>query len=146
MIEINIICAGVHGMKEDYFRAAESEYLKRISRYAKVTVTEVGESDKDILTAVEKKKRFFTVALAVGGKEFSSATFASFLEEAANRSYPGINFIIGSSLGFGKPVEDRADLLMSFSKMTFPHRMMRVILEEQIYRGFNILSGGKYDK
>lgn len=146
MLEINLICAGVRGMKEDYFRAAENEYLKRISKYAKITITEVGDNDKEIIAAAEKKKKNYTVALCIDGDSCDSQGFAGFLENVGNSGKPGINFIIGGSGGFGKEVKDYADKQLSFSHLTFPHRLMRIILEEQIYRGLNILAGGKYNK
>ena len=146
MTEIVIICAGVRGMKEDYFKKAEAEYLKRISGYAKISVAEVGQSDEEIIAAAEKKKRFYKIALSPEGGKMNSEEFAGMLSQTAVRGYPGIVFIIGGSDGFGDSVRKYADKVLSFSDMTFPHRLMRIILEEQIFRGYNILSGGKYNK
>lgn len=144
MLSIDIICAGAGKVKEEYLRAAVAEYEKRISPYAKVRFVEVGESDAEIIAALPPRAYIF--ALCIGGKQFSSEEFADKFDKIASGGYSKIAFVIGGSDGFGKAVEDKADFRLSFSKMTFPHRLMRVILLEQVYRAFSINHGSKYHK
>lgn len=144
MLTVNIICAGVGKIREEYLRDAVAEYEKRISAYAKVKFIETDEDDASILAAIPQ--RSYVYALCIGGKQLSSEEFASHIDKISVSGYSQVSFVIGGSDGFGKAVEDKADFRLSFSKMTFPHRLMRVILLEQIYRAFSINHGGKYHK
>lgn len=144
MLNLNIICSGTKNSKDRYFREASAEYEKRLSAYCRIKVSEVGESDEDIIAALPK--RSYIVALCISGKQLSSEELASKIDSLEVSGISEITFIIGSSEGFGKKIEDLADFKLSFSKMTFPHRLMRVILLEQLYRAMNINHGGKYHK
>ena len=139
-----------------------AEYEKRLSAYCKVQNTEIKESrvpenaseaeiaaataeeGKKILAVLPKKS--FKIALAVEGEQLSSEDFARKLEKAKEAGGAQITFVIGGAFGMSEEVKKACDLRISFSKMTFTHRMMRFLLLEQVYRGFNILSGGKYHK
>jgi len=144
MLNINLICSGTGKVKDSYYREAWAEYEKRLGAYCKLKCIEVGERDSDILAALPK--RSYVIALAVNGKQLSSEELAKKIDSLEVQGNSEITFIIGSSEGYGKSVEEAADLLLSFSKMTFPHRLMRVILLEQLYRAMNINAGGKYHK
>ncbi len=148
MLHINIIQVGK--TKDFYFKEAEKEYLKRLSRYAKINVETIEEDKKgdDRKKAMEREgesimKKIrddsFVVALEIVGKSYSSEEFASFLKESEK-----MIFIIGGPYGLSDKVLKRANLKLSFSRMTFTHQMIRVILLEQIYRGCTILEGKKY--
>ena len=144
MLNIEIICACTGKNKESYYVQAAEEYIKRIGAYAKIRVTETGESDDRILAALPPHS--YKIALCVDAEQLSSEELARKLDGLAARGHSNICFIIGGSDGFGGAVEEAADMRLSFSKMTFPHRLMRVILLEQIYRALNINNGGKYHK
>ena len=148
MLHINIIQVGK--TKDSYFREAESEYLKRLSRYAKISVETIEEDKKgdDRVKAMKRegesimkklREDAFVVALEIGGKSYSSEEFASFLKESGK-----VTFVIGGPYGLSEEVLNRANVKLSFSKMTFTHQMIRVILLEQVYRGCTILEGKKY--
>ncbi|MBP5657365.1 MAG: 23S rRNA (pseudouridine(1915)-N(3))-methyltransferase RlmH [Clostridia bacterium] len=158
MTDVFIIAVG--NEKEEYYRRAVDEYAKRISAFARVTVREIkekrlledpsageieralGEEGKDILSSLPKN--CVLCALCVEGEQLSSEEFAALLGDSAQKG--PVAFVIGSSHGLCKSVKEAARRRISFSKMTFPHRLMRVILFEQIYRGFSILNNGKYHK
>ena len=158
MKDITVIAVG--NMKEEYFREAISEYAKRISAYARITVKELkeeklddAESESETAKALEKEgkaildaipKGSVVVSLCVEGKKYTSESFASLIESSTSNT--PVTFIIGSSHGLCSDVKKRSDFRVSFSDMTFPHRLMRVILFEQIYRGLSILNNGKYHK
>lgn len=145
MLNIVLICACTGKNKESYYTEAAAEYQKRISAYARIRITEVAEnSDSAILSALPP--RAYKIALCIDGDQLSSPGLADKLDSIASRGYGEVAFVIGGSDGFGKAVEDACDFKLSFSKMTFPHRLMRVILLEQIYRALNISHGGKYHK
>ena len=127
MVKVNFICVGK--LKEGYLREACAEYLKRLSRFCKAEVKELPESSlKEEGESILRAFKGHTIALAVEGKGGSSEKFA------------------GSSCGLDAKVKDSADELLSFSEMTFPHQLMRVILLEQVYRAFMINGGGEYHK
>ena len=144
MLNIELICACTGKNKESYYTEAAAEYAKRIGAYAKLKITEVGESDREILAAIPPHS--YKIALCVNGTQLSSEGLAEKLDRIATQGSSTVCFIIGGSDGFGRAVEDVADMRLSFSKMTFPHRLMRVILLEQIYRALNINAGGNYHK
>ncbi len=145
MVKIYIVCVGK--LKEDYLRAAQAEYLKRLSRFAKVEVRELPERNtleeegEDILRSLRGR----AVALAVEGAQRSSEEFAADIRALCDRGEE-LTLIVGSSCGLSPAVKARADALLSFSKMTFPHQLMRVVLLEQLYRAFMINSGSAYHK
>ncbi|MDR0570949.1 MAG: 23S rRNA (pseudouridine(1915)-N(3))-methyltransferase RlmH [Clostridiales Family XIII bacterium] len=159
-MNIQILCVG--GLKERYWREAAAEYQKRLSKYCAITVEEVKESKtKDRPSQAEAdavkdaeggallrrvKKGAYLVALDVGGREFTSEGLAEMLALLPHSGKSQAAFLIGGSLGLSRQVLESADLRLSFSKMTFPHQMMRVILEEQLYRAFKINGNETYHK
>ena len=145
MLKVRIVCVGK--LKEDYLRAGAAEYLKRLSRFASVEVRELAEraSLKEEAEEILRACRGRVIALAVEGKQRSSEGFASELKSCFDRGEE-LTFVIGSSCGLHESVKTRADGLLSFSEMTFPHQLMRVILLEQLYRAFMINSGAEYHK
>ncbi|ADG81026.1 23S rRNA (pseudouridine(1915)-N(3))-methyltransferase RlmH [Thermincola potens] len=159
-MHINIIAVGK--IKEKYLIAGINEYLKRLKPYAKVEVTEVpDEREPENASAAEQelvreregenilrhiKQGATVVALAIDGKMLSSEGLADQLRNWALQGKSELCFVIGGSLGLHKKVLERADLQLSFGKMTFPHRLVRLVLVEQIYRAFKINRGEKYHK
>lgn len=159
-VNISIFCVGK--LKEKYLRQGIDEFLKRLGPYAKVDIIEVpDEKAPDHLSEMEmemvKEKEgerllakitddTYVIILAIDGKMLSSEQFAKELDQLATYGKSKIAFVIGGSLGLSKKVEQRADYALSFSKMTFPHQLMRLILLEQIYRAFRINRGEPYHK
>ena len=145
MIKINLVCVG--NLKEKFFEEAAEEYLKRLSRFCKAEVKELPEkaNPEEEAESVLRALKGWVIALAVEGKKCSSEAFAKEIAGFTDRGEE-ITFVIGSSEGLSKRVKERADELLSFSDMTFPHRLMRVILLEQVYRAFMINAGAKYHK
>lgn len=157
---INIKIAAVGNLKEQYLRDAFSEYAKRLKRFCNLQICEINEvklpekpSQKEIEKALEsegkailKELSGFTAALCIEGKQYSSLAFAERIEKAAEEGRSRITFVIGSSFGLSDEVKSIADMKLSMSEMTFPHQLARVMLAEQIYRGFQINSNGKYHK
>ncbi len=145
MQKINIVCIGK--IKEEFYRAALSEYLKRLSRFAKVEVKELqeGKNLEEESTSVLRNLKGFTIALCIEGKKLSSEGLAAEIKRVCDRGKE-LTFVIGSSCGLAQSVKDAANLKLSFSDMTFPHQLMRVVLAEQIYRAFMINSGSEYHK
>ena len=149
-------------LKEKYLRAASAEYEKRLSRYCRVQIRELKEArlaenaspaeeeavkteeGKSILKALSSSS--FVIVLDIGGKELSSDQLAEKIGSLATTGESTVDFIIGGSLGLSEEVKKRADFRLSFSPMTFPHQLMRVILLEQIYRSFKILRKEPYHK
>lgn len=145
MQKINIVCVGK--IKEKFYREAVDEYLKRLSRFAKVEIREIAEcrnldEEAELILKAAKGR---IVALCIEGKKLSSENMASYIKELTD-SGSECTFIIGSSCGLSGSVKDKASLKLSFSDMTFPHQLMRVILLEQVYRAFMINGGGEYHK
>ncbi len=159
-MNINIVCIGK--LKEKYLREAAAEYEKRLSRYCRMQIRELKEArlpenaspaeeeevkreeGKSILKALSSSS--FVIALDIGGRELSSEQLAHRIGSLAEGGESTIDFIIGGSLGLSDEVRQRADFRLSFSPMTFPHQLMRVILLEQIYRSFKILRKEPYHK
>jgi 23S rRNA (pseudouridine1915-N3)-methyltransferase len=154
MLKIKIICLGK--LKESYWRDAEAEYLKRLGPFAKIEIIELAEISFQPKDEPEKikiregesilkniKDDEFVIALDERGKEKGSEELAHFLEETGQRGQT-ITFVIGGPLGLSGEVLSHANLQLSFSRLTFTHQMMRVILLEQIYRSGNILMGKIY--
>ena len=147
---IKIICVGK--IKETYFKDALKEYEKRLSKYTKLEIIElpdysydekkeVVEEGKNILNKISEKD--FVVTLEINGKNLSSEELSDFINKNISRN---ITFVIGGSNGLSAPVLDRSDYRLSFSKLTFPHQLFRVILLEQIYRSFKIINNEAYHK
>lgn len=159
---MNITVLTVGKVKEAYFRDAIAEYSKRLSKYCKLDIIEVadektpdGASEKveDQIKEKEADRLFkyikedaFVCPLAIEGKQLDSVQLSQKIEQIGLSGKSHIIFIIGGSLGLHDKVMKRADFSLSFSKMTFPHQMMRVILLEQIYRSYRILSNEPYHK
>ena len=150
---IKVICVGK--IKEQYFKDAIEEYKKRLSRYVKLEIIELKDESKGtkkeiISKEAENIKKYinskdYNIALAIEGKRFSSLEFASKVQTIFN-NYSDINFIIGGSYGLDNSIKDIVNLKLSFSEMTFPHQLFRVILLEQIYRSFKIINNESYHK
>lgn len=144
MLNVNIVCVGK--LKEKYWRDAVEEYSKRLSRFCRLTVYEAEESDpQKEMPVILKNCKGYIVALCVEGEQQTSEQLAEKMKNVAF-SHSSITFVIGSSTGLADGVKNAADLRLSFSKMTFPHQMMRVVLLEQIYRAFTINNNIKYHK
>ena len=157
MIKIKIVCVGK--IKEKYFRDAVDEYKKRLSRFAEVTEREVkeenissgGDAETEKIVSlegsnIEKELIGYVICLAIEGKKLSSEKLADKITSLKDAGEGEICFVIGGSYGISDKVKKQADELISFSDMTFPHTLVRVMLFEQIYRAFMISSGGKYHK
>ena len=148
-MNINIVCVGK--LKEKYFADACNEYCKRLSRFCKLEIIEIEECpfpEKSLQIEGEKilqKLSGFVVLLDVGAVQMASEDFSAFISQTKEKSAT-VCFVIGSSLGLSEEVKARADKAVSFSKMTFPHMLFRVMLCEQIYRAFMIESNSKYHK
>ena len=157
MLSVYIIAVG--SLKEKYFREAADEYKKRIGNVTEIEIKEeklpASPSDSQISAALEKEaerileavpKRSFVVPMCIEGKQMSSEEFSASLDNAALSGRSSVTFIIGSSHGLSDKVKRSADLKLSMSKMTFPHKLARVMLYEAVYRAFEISSGSKYHK
>ena len=159
-MKITVLCVGK--IKEKYLKDAISEYEKRLFRYCKLEIIEVADekateqvSAKEESLIREKegerllkhiREDAYVITLEIDGKELDSVQFAKKIEELGVAGVSHICFIIGGSIGLGESVRKRADFALSFSKMTFPHQLMRVVLLEQIYRGYRIMKGEPYHK
>jgi rRNA large subunit m3Psi methyltransferase rlmH len=156
MIKVNVVAVGK--VKEKYFSDGIAEYAKRLSRFCEFKIIEVEEENfkkaesGDISVIKERegerilphlKGRVF--AMAIEGKRRSSEEFARLIQTAAD-SVGVMTFVVGGSYGLSEAVKSRADGLLSFSEMTFPHTLFRLMLTEQIYRAFTILGGSAYHK
>ena len=141
MLTVNILCVGT--LKEAFLRDAVKEYSKRIGGYARLNIKET-KNDRELIPNLQKKS--YKIALCVEGKQLSSEELAEKIENVTSSGVSEITFVIGDSDGMGEDVKAECDLRLSFSKMTFPHQLMRVILLEQIYRAFTIINNGKYHK
>ena len=160
MQRIKLIALGK--LTENYTKTASDEFTKRISRFFSMKICEIkpenvpaDPSEADIERALLKESekiiseippRSKVVAMCVEGKPLTSPDFAVMIADAASSAAPDVCFIIGSSHGLHDSVKKRADIKLSFSPMTFPHELFRVMLLEQIYRAGEILNGGKYHK
>ncbi len=159
-MNISVICVGK--LKEKYWTQAVAEYAKRLSGYCSLDIVELkearlpdraGPAEEQAVKEAEgaeilKRLRdnMYVITLEVKGKELSSEKLAEKIDSLAVGGRSNIAFVIGGSLGLSEEVSKRSDFRLSFSQMTFPHQMMRVILLEQIYRSFKILRGETYHK
>lgn len=159
-MKISIVCVGK--IKEKFYRDAVEEYAKRLSRYCKLEICEVADEKTPdqpseaqkaqiLKKEAERMEKYLkpdahVIALAIDGKKMDSEKFAECIDQLGVGGTSHIQFVIGGSLGLDQSVLNRADRRLSFSDMTFPHQLMRVILLEQIYRGYRIISGEPYHK
>ena len=159
-MKITIACVG--RIKEKFYRDAVAEYEKRLSRYCKLEILEVADEktpdgagaaleeqirEKEGRRLLEKiREDAFVCSLEIEGKRLTSEGFAGWMEGLAVKGTSHIVFVIGGSLGLHESLRKRADMALSFSDMTFPHQLMRVILLEQIYRAYRIINHQPYHK
>lgn len=159
---MKITCIAVGKIKEKYFVDAIAEYTKRLSRYCKVEIIELpdektpdnaSETEEEQIREKEGERilskisdNAYVISLAIEGTTLDSAQFSRKINELAVRGTSHIVLIIGGSLGLSKAVKKRSDYLLSFSKMTFPHQLMRVIMFEQVYRAYRIINNEPYHK
>lgn len=159
---MNISVISVGKVKEKYLRDGIEEYRKRLTRYCNIELIEVPDekapetlSPKEEDQVKEKegqailkhiKENSYVIALAINGKQLSSEELSGFISQRAMNGDSSLVFAIGGSLGLSPEVLNRADYKLSFSKMTFPHQLMRMILLEQVYRGYRIMKGEPYHK
>ena len=160
MQRVTILCVGK--LKEKFYMEAVSEYTKRLSRHCKLEILELPEqrlsdspSQGEIDAALEKEaaaireklpKGGAVIAMCIEGKLMGSTELAGKLQQFANEGKSQLTFLIGGSVGLHASLKQQADLRLSMSPMTFPHHLARVMLLEQIYRGYQILEGSKYHK
>lgn len=145
MVKVNLVCVGK--LKESYWRDAVAEYAKRLGRFCRFEVIELAErrTPEEEADAILRACRGHVIAMTVEGKQVTSEQFAQKIAVLCDRGEE-MTFVIGSSCGLAKRVKAAADERLSFSALTFPHQMMRVILSEQIYRAFMINAGAEYHK
>lgn len=159
-MRITVLCVGK--IKEKYFTSGIDEYAKRLSRYCKLEIVEVPDektpdgASEAIELQIKKKEGdkilskikdgSYVIALAIDGKQYDSVEFANRIEKLGVMGESHIVFVIGGSLGLDERVLNMAKEKISFSKMTFPHQMMRMVLLEQVYRGYRIVNGEPYHK
>ncbi|AXI00649.1 23S rRNA (pseudouridine(1915)-N(3))-methyltransferase RlmH [Sporosarcina sp. PTS2304] len=159
---MNITIVTVGKLKEKYLKQGIEEYAKRLNSYAKMQLVEVAdekapetlsEADMEIVKKKEADRILakiapdaYVIALAIDGKMKTSEEFAKSMESLMTYGKSKIVFVIGGSLGLHSSVLQRSDEKLSFSKMTFPHQLMKLVLVEQIYRGFRIIKGEPYHK
>ena len=141
MIDFTIISVG--RLKEAYFTAAADEYVKRIGGFGKVKIVDL-KDDSEILAKIPKNAYVF--AMCIEGQQLSSEEFSQKLEKVYLSEKKGIYFIIGGSEGLPQEVKSIADMKLSFSKMTFPHRLAKIMLLEQVYRALSIQNNRSYHK
>lgn len=159
---MNITIIAVGKMKEDYLKKACAEYEKRLSRFCKLTTIEIPDepmsdkpSEAERLAVLKKegarimsaiKDTDMLISLCVEGKQLSSEDFAESMDQACTKGASRFTFVIGGSLGLLEEIKEKSNLRLSFSKMTFPHQLMRVVLLEQIFRAFKINRNENYHK
>lgn len=159
-MKITLITVGK--IKEKYLKDAISEYTKRLSKYCKLEIFEVADektpdhASETIENQIRSKEGerilklvkddAYVITLEIQGKQLTSEELADKVETLGIQGISHITFLIGGSIGLGQDVLKRSDYALSFSKMTFPHQLMRVILLEQIYRSYRIINGEPYHK
>lgn len=159
-MKITIISVGK--LKEKYLKQGIEEYLKRLTAYANVNIIEVADekvpenmSEADMLIAKRKEGErilgaitvdTYVITLEIEGKMLTSEQLAAKMDELATYGRSKVAFVIGGSIGISEEVQKRSDYALSFSKMTFPHQLMRLVLLEQVYRGFRIIRNEPYHK
>lgn len=150
---IKILCVGK--IKESFFKEAILEYVKRIKKYSKIEIIEVPDIDLNNENINLEKERDnlikyindkdYIITLEIAGKEFNSEMFAELIDKTLITN-SNITFIIGGSYGLHNDIKKKSNLSLSFSKLTFPHQLFRIILLEQIYRSFKIIKNESYHK
>jgi len=159
-MKITVITVGK--IKEQYLKDAIAEYSKRLSKYCKLEIVEVADEKipdnasevvEDAIRSKEAERilKFikddaFVITLEINGKQLSSEELADKIDKLGVQGTSHIIFVIGGSIGLGKEVLEKSNFALSFSKMTFPHQLMRVVLLEQIYRSYRIINGEPYHK
>lgn len=157
-MKVNIIAVGT--IKEKYLKEAIVEYRKRLSKFFSLNIIEIDETvakienESNIRKTIEdearkisdKLKNEYVVALDIDGKEYSTIELSNEIKNVMIKGHSEISFVIGGSYGLSETIKKRADLRISFSKLTFPHQLFRVILMEQIYRVFKIINNEPYHK
>ena len=156
MIKINVVCVGK--VKENYFLDGINEYKKRLSKYCDFTITELKEENFDkvddaLINTIKKREaerilpnlKGYVIVTDINGKKATSVELASLLKAKGDEKGV-ITFVIGGSYGLDQSIKDKADYKISFSDMTFPHTLFRLMLTEQIYRAFTIINGSNYHK
>lgn len=159
---MNITVISVGKMKEDYLKKACAEYEKRLSRFCKLNMIELpdepmsdkpSDAERDAILKKEGmrilshiKENDVVISLCVEGKQYASEAFSEYIDNACIGGASSFVFVIGGSLGLWEEIKKKSRLQLSFSKMTFPHQLMRVILLEQIFRSFKINRGENYHK
>ena len=158
-MKVTLICVGK--VKEKFYREAIKEYEKRLGAYIKLNTIEINdekvkaENDSEIALAMEKegnnilskiKDTQYIITLEILGKSISSEQFAAKIDNLMLTGKSDVVLVIGGSYGLSDSVKKRSDYALSFSKMTFPHQMMRVVLLEQVYRAYRIITGASYHK
>ena len=158
-MKVTLICVGK--VKEKFYRDAIKEYEKRLGAYIKLNTIEISdekvkvENDSEIALAMEKegnnilskiKDNQYVITLEILGKNLSSEEFASKIDNLMLTGKSDVVLVIGGSYGLSDSVKKRSDFTLSFSRMTFPHQMMRVVLLEQVYRAYRIITGASYHK
>lgn len=160
MLHIRLLCVGK--LKEKFYIEASKEYLNRLSGYCKIEVEEIPEtrvtekpSEAEISAALKAEAEAVTgrllksaavIALCIEGAQTDSAGLAAQMEKYASDGTSKLCFVIGGSYGLHTSIKEKASLMLSMSRMTFPHHLARIMLLEQIYRSFKISEGGKYHK
>lgn len=160
MLGVTFICVGK--MRERFYIDAFSEYRKRLQAFCRFECVELAEtrlsdspSEREIKAALDKEgvdilksipPGAYVAAMCVEGVQMPSEAVAKLISERENSGKPRLCFVIGGSFGLSDAVKSRADLRLSMSKMTFPHHLARVMLAEQVYRGFKIIEGSRYHK
>ncbi len=161
MLNVNLITVGK--LKESYLRDACAEYQKRLQAFCKLNIVELNESrlpdspsEKEIKTALSNEGKAmmsllsgnscYNITMCIEGEQLSSVKFAEKLEKISVDGKSTVNIVIGSSFGIADEIKAMSDFKLSMSEMTFPHQLARVMLLEQLYRAFQINSGGKYHK
>ncbi len=159
-MKVTILTVGK--IKEKYLKDAIDEYSKRLSKYCKLEIIEVADEKtpdnasevlEDAIRAKEAERLLknikddaFVITLEINGKQLSSEELSDKIEKLGVQGVSHIVFVIGGSIGLGKDVLKRSNFALSFSKMTFPHQLMRVVLLEQVYRSYRIINGEPYHK
>ena len=158
-MKVTLICVGK--VKEKFYRDAIKEYEKRLGTYIKLNTIEISdekvkvENDSEIALVMEKegnnilskiKDNQYVITLEILGKNLSSEEFASKIDNLMLTGKSDVALVIGGSYGLSDSVKKRSDFALSFSRMTFPHQMMRVVLLEQVYRAYRIITGASYHK
>ncbi len=157
MIKINLVAVGK--VKEKYFLGGIEEYAKRLSRFCDFKIIELPEEnynkvDDALIESIKKKEsekilqnlKGYVFALAIEGKKYSSQSFSEEIKKLIDLGKGEITFVIGGSYGLDDSVKTKADKLISFSDMTFPHTLFRLMFTEQLYRAFSIINGSSYHK